>query len=459
MADGRSMVRSGGEVPHVVVVGAGVSGCACGAALANRGVRVTLVNGALDGVNLPAYGPHLAAGPKGWSDFASTMELLPLALRLAWLTSAAVPECGAPVLVVDRRAVSIETKRALERIPGLSFRQALASDLRVIAAPHGGSTKDTRAGTSGDTDSSGEGRALVALDTAFGESFEADAVVVAAGLGLGGRVDVGEDSMPGGRYGETVGDGLKVALERIGAILGDAVVEVGTRFAGREAELVGAFSRLDSRYRRERMIDVQELVNEDVVCLYKAGRESLEVARQALTGAFSGGSSHRNGDSEDSEHSDYALGSWPDSYPPSVHWRQDVAIKEMVFGAASREAPLALVSSDGRATAEVYVSPEGEHLLDAALGSAESGIGAGRGADAVATRLRHVIRGHAVQNLGPHGRLTAESGSAPPVWVVGRAAGASSYLTSLRSGALTGLALARLLLKDGAGRRDGGKSC
>ena len=61
--------------------------------------------------------------------------MLPLPLRRAWLSSAAVPESGVPVLVVDRRAVSIETKRALERTPGLKFRQGLVTDLRVESAP------------------------------------------------------------------------------------------------------------------------------------------------------------------------------------------------------------------------------------------------------------------------------------------------------------------------------------
>ena len=49
--------RGTGAPPTVIVVGAGVSGTACAAALAGFGTRVIIVNSALDVVGLPAYGP------------------------------------------------------------------------------------------------------------------------------------------------------------------------------------------------------------------------------------------------------------------------------------------------------------------------------------------------------------------------------------------------------------------
>ena len=114
----------------MIVVGAGVSGCACAAALASAGLHVTLMNSAMDSVGLPAYGPDLIGSGEGWGGIEETMAALPLPLRGVWLEAAARPASGEAILNIDRRKVSVETKRALERIPGLEFRQGLVTDAR-----------------------------------------------------------------------------------------------------------------------------------------------------------------------------------------------------------------------------------------------------------------------------------------------------------------------------------------
>ena len=178
---------------------------------------MTLLNSAMDRVGLPGYGPEIVAGPNGWLEIGETMALLPRALRQAWLTSAAVPASGIPVLIVDRRAVSIETKRALERIPRLEFRQGLVTDLRIeCGRQHDQDPRsDLEPGGSRAADVEWTGRAEV--ETVFGEVFEADAVILSVGLGLGGRISAGADLLRAGRYGETPADGLKRALEALGA--------------------------------------------------------------------------------------------------------------------------------------------------------------------------------------------------------------------------------------------------
>jgi hypothetical protein len=40
---------------------------------------------------------------------------------------------GSPLLLVDRRAVSLETKKALESMAGIAFRQGLVVDIRPAA--------------------------------------------------------------------------------------------------------------------------------------------------------------------------------------------------------------------------------------------------------------------------------------------------------------------------------------
>lgn len=302
------MERSRRERPRVVVVGAGVSGCACAATLAAAGFRVTVLNSALDAVGLPAYGPDLVCEEEGLGRVLATLWSLPAPLKEVWLRAAAVGQPRAAVgqpwlgserdsgrlatgvrerltvsfgdgvcggaelgpegnrlgpgeevggdlglashahsggrpgltsdggpdrdtcpdlatdlgeglrgvslgglfLNVDRRLVSIETKRLLETMSGLEFRQGLVSNLHVEKR---------------------EGRDCVVLETVFGEVLEAEAVVLAVGLSLGGRVQIGEDRLAGGRYGETPSDGLLEALGRYGVEFNAVTVQVGARLS------------------------------------------------------------------------------------------------------------------------------------------------------------------------------------------------------------------------------------
>ena len=56
-----------------------------------------------------------------------------------------------------------------------------------------------------------------------------DAVVLAPGLALGGQVTVGEDRLPGGRYGEVPANELGSALQELGLEFEEKVVCVAPR--------------------------------------------------------------------------------------------------------------------------------------------------------------------------------------------------------------------------------------
>ena len=120
IADKKSR-RARVATPGILVVGAGVSGCACAAALARRGVGVTVLGEALDGVGRPQFGPVVSARG-GLAEVAEVLGRLPKELREVWLDAAMLPE-GAGFLIVDRRLVSVETKRRLEGMQGVEFRQ------------------------------------------------------------------------------------------------------------------------------------------------------------------------------------------------------------------------------------------------------------------------------------------------------------------------------------------------
>ncbi len=175
----------------------------------------------------------------GWERIAGVVAAMPPALRDAWLDSSVASDTGAPFFCVDRRVLSIETKRALEGMPGLEFRQGLATGLRT-----GSEAEHLSGGGAGCCSKDDDGRsallerARVVVETAFGDDIEADAVVLAVGLSLGGRVETGDHALPEERGGDVFADGLRASLERLGVSFREATVRVGPRFSRAECEHV-----------------------------------------------------------------------------------------------------------------------------------------------------------------------------------------------------------------------------
>ncbi len=340
--------------PSVIVVGAGVSGCACAACLAAAGAQVLLVNSALDILGLPGYGPGLFPAQGGWSELAGVLSDLPAPLRWAWLSSASVVKNGSPLLLVDRRAVSLETKRALEGMAGIDFRQGLVveirpgvegmadsdregalqtefaapgarpelasrpssselatrSDMSMATSPGTAATVTQRHTRGGSSRVAAPFAGRLEVETAFGEVFSADAVVIAVGLGLGGRIAVGSDGMTGGRYGEVAADALQHSLETQGVSFERVHVRVGTEVCGSR---VGSFEQIAGV-----LADSEDTgaIRVSVILegLQKDGGDAesvpgLDSIRDALSRIAGGG---RMGDVMKAEE-------WPVNYPAAPH--------------------------------------------------------------------------------------------------------------------------------------------
>ncbi len=445
------------SVPEVIVVGAGVSGCTCAAALANAGVRVLLLNGAMDRVCLPAYGPDLIDNAGESGRLERWIAELPSPLGEVWSGAALRPVDGGTVLNVDRRRVSVESKRLLEKTPGLRFRQGFVVDVRPSGEElrngkdvHSGqkvhSADELRNGehlrNSQDLHSR-EGRSgerpprRVAVETAFGEVFEADAVVVAAGLSLGARSESGEESVEGGRYGEPASNGLLGGLVRLGVKFEETVLEVGPRVAatrepvrvadraaGSEAGQTGRpigdggnecseRQKAAARPLIEAVLPIQGLVEDLVLVSGNPGRSA-----------------------------------WPADYPSAPHMDPGLRARQMVLsvtGSEEREGlpgggPTPLLSPDGGETVEFYVAAKGRSILQRLD---EVSVGG----QFVGTRVPTVIRALRAIGLTPRGRV-ASGENAVPIWITGRAGGASGYVGSLESGLRCAADIAKVLSGD-----------
>lgn len=449
--------RTAAEVTaaDVIVVGAGVSGCACAAVLAEGGATVMVLSSALDSVGLPGHGPDIRPGSGGWDEIEQTFGSLPAPLRLAWLNAACVPATGLPLLVVDRRAVSIETKRALEVIPGLMFRQGMATDLRV--------RKETKEST----------RDLVEVETAFGEVLAARAVVLAPGLGLGGVMTIGDGEVPGGRYGEVPATELHAALEALGVEFEVIDAAVAARYSGAEMGLPRSCRGPESAVTH--LVPVRHLLdgNSDSCPQVRAAesrpRSGAPLDASAEDGALAATSCAADdhsapvagalGPVRERLAALFAEGSllpgshtWAPDLPPAPHWSPELAQDVCLAGssgngAASLAGQGAICLPDGAATGEFYLAADRPTLATGPSAAREAVMADGMmdlPGGCIPTRLPYRVRAFAVAALGKNGKLPGIDN----VWVIGRSAGVGDYLASLRSGADAARAILRDMLGD-----------
>jgi hypothetical protein len=409
-----------GGAHDVIVVGAGISGCACAAWLATRGRRVLVISSALDSVGLPSYGPVLAVSRDECARLAKVLRLLPADFNQA-LVGFAWADPVTDTVVIDRRVVSVEMKRRLELLDGLTFRQGLVvnvrcmDDQRAVADP---------AQSVDDPGEPADARSSLEVETAFGETFCARAVVLAVGLGLHGRIRISEHEIAGGRYGEVPADRLYESLLRAGAEFELRGIRVGAR--------VQANAERAKFPARERSLIRLSDLREDARCVLYRGRSSGPSWGIVELAGIPG---NENVDKEAlAFDKSPSSSSWPPGFPPAPH-TSGALVDRTIFWARADGSAI-----DGLATHEFYLSPETESA--AALGT-EDGDGGGALAPALedqagaldlcATRPAHTIRARVLRELCVGGRLP----SVPGIWACGRASGAASYIEELETGVAT----------------------
>lgn len=372
----------------VVVVGAGVSGCAAALELAAQGVKVVLVNSALDSVGLPGYGPVVdisglrqsaaAGGARGHMDVAGALCAVAGPVAGEWLAHAWEMVGDVPLALVDRRMVSLAVKWRVENERLIETRQGIVVGL------------EERQPAVGSSASSGRG---VAALTAFGERIEGDAVVLAVGLALGGRVSVGTHEQAGARPGEVGADGLFESLRSRGGEFEPVRVTVGARISvrgGRDG-CRGGVAPEGPAFSAPGDSGLEEI---EFVPVNGAGRDEGVRLREEVVGFVA---------------------------PPSPYDHSHCALPALVVAQASRGAALSekdvVLAPDGIATGEWYA--QASACFDRAIDSLFK-------AHASVSRPAYTVSGWVAR--------TGEGPLLPGVWVAGQAAGARGYVESLAGG-------------------------
>lgn len=184
----------------VIVVGAGHSGCEAALAAARIGCRTLLLTLNLDKIAWQPCNPAVGGAAKSQlthevdalgGEIGKMADRTYLQKRI--LNSSRGPAVWALRAQTDKREYAAVMKGIVENQENLSIRESMVTDLVL-----------------GDNDE------VVGVETYFGVAFGCKAVVLTTGTFLGGKIWVGNKSMPAGRAGEFAAEGLTETLNQLG---------------------------------------------------------------------------------------------------------------------------------------------------------------------------------------------------------------------------------------------------
>ena len=213
----------------LIVFGGGHAGCEAALTAARLGLNTALFALNLDRIAWQPCNP--AVGGPAKSQLVHEVDALggvigrladATTLQKRVLNASRGPAVWALRAQTDKRQYARQMLQLLQHTPNLALREAMVTGLEVEGSPGG----DAR---------------VIGVRTYFGSVYAAGAVVLTTGTFLGGRIWVGDRSMPAGRAGEPAAEGLTQALQALGLRTGRLKTGTPARVDRRS----GALDRLE----------------------------------------------------------------------------------------------------------------------------------------------------------------------------------------------------------------------
>ena len=190
---------------ELIVVGGGHAGCEAALTAARLGIHTALFSLNLDRIAWQPCNP--AVGGPAKSQLVHEVDALggvigrladATALQKRVLNASRGPAVWALRAQTDKRQYARQMLQLLQHTPNLALREAMVTGLLTTGSAEGGDQR------------------ITGVRTYFGSVYSAQAVVLTTGTFLGGRIWVGNQSMPAGRAGEQPAEGLTEALQELG---------------------------------------------------------------------------------------------------------------------------------------------------------------------------------------------------------------------------------------------------
>ncbi len=196
------------ETFDVIVIGGGHAGCEAAITSAKLGHSTALFALNLDRIAWQPCNP--AVGGPAKSQLVHEVDALggvigkladATALQKRILNGSRGPAVWALRAQTDKKEYAMQMLKTLQNTPNLSLREAMVTGLEVEKIKTNKNIQVAR---------------VKGVKTYFGSIYHAQAVIITTGTFLGGRIWVGDKSMPAGRAGEQAAEGLTEDLQQLG---------------------------------------------------------------------------------------------------------------------------------------------------------------------------------------------------------------------------------------------------